>query len=222
MITDKMIADAAAELNDAMLRSLPEPSECVHVFSHTFERKMRRISSRANHPALHRVLKNAACFVLVIILGLASLMAISPTVRAAVIGWVKEQYETFTSFFFQGDTVENNTADYELSEIPKGYTLLDRIDVPGSTSIIYVNENNQLLQINYTNNPDLISLTVVHDCHEQSTIIIGNIVAELYLSTDPNQSTDLVWEYNNYLFSISGFLSEDELISLAEDIMNIK
>lgn len=222
MITDKMIADAAAELNDAMLRSLPEPSECVHVFSRTFERKMKRISSRANHPVLYRVLKNVACFVLVIILGLASLVAISPTVRAAVIGWVKEQYDTFTSYFFQGNTVENNTADYELSEIPEGYTLLDRIDIPGSTSIIYVNENSQLLQINYAAAPDCDSLTVVHDSHIHSTAMIGNIVANLYASTDPSQSTDLVWEYNNYLFSISGFLSEDELISLAEDIMNIK
>ena len=178
MITDKMIAEAAAELNEAMLRSLPEPSECNHQFSPAFERKMNRIVRRANHPIFYRMIKNVACFVLVILISFASLMALSPTVRAAVIGWVKEQYETFTSYFFQGDDVETNVEDYELSEIPEGYSLLDRIDIPGSTTIIYVNKTNQLLQINYSNDPNLDSLTVIHDTHIHTNVSIKRIPAD--------------------------------------------
>lgn len=222
MITDKMIAEAAAELNEAMLRSLPEPGECVHQFSSAFERKMKRILRRANHPMFYRIMKNVACFVLVILLGLASLVAISPTVRAAVIGWVKEQYETFTSYFFQGDDVETNVEDYELSEIPEGYSLLDRIDIPGSTTIIYVNEINQLLQINYSNDPNLDSLTVVHDTHIHTSVSIKRIPADLYTSTDPTRAHVLIWEKDNYIFSIVGFVNPDKLVSIAEDIISKK
>ena len=221
MITEKMLADAAAELNEAMLASLPDPSECVHVFSRAFERKMKHIIRKANHPVIYRLGRAAACFLLVFLLGLGSLMAVSPTVRAAVVGWVKEQYETFTSYFFQGGDMQTGTEDYELSEIPAGYTLLKRIDVPGSSTIIYVNDNHQFLQINYSSNPALVSITVAHDSHVHSTVTIGDIIADLYTSVDPKQSTALVWEYNNYLFYISGFLSEEELIDLAEDLMNI-
>lgn len=219
MITDEMIAEAAAELNEAMLKCLPEPSECDYQFSPAFERKMKHIMRRANHPMFYRIMKKVACFVLVALIGFASLMAISPAVRATVIGWVKEQYDTFTSYFFQGDDIETDAADYELSKIPEGYRLLDRIDIPGSTTVLYANQNNQLLQINYTTDPNLDSLIVVHDSHVHSTVMIGNIVADLYTPTDTDQTTDLVWEYENCLFSISGFLESDELILIAEDIL---
>lgn len=221
MITDKMIAEAAAELNNAMLRSLPEPSECDHQFSPAFERKMKRIVRRANHPWFYRITKSVACFLLVILISLASLMVISPTVRAAVIGWVKEQYETFTTYFFHGDDVAINAEDYELSKIPEGYTLLDRIHIAGSTTIIYVNQNNQILQINYSNDPNMDSLIVVHDSHVHTTVSVGNIGADLYTSIDSSQTNILVWEHGNSVFMISGFLDQNTLILLAKDIMSI-
>ena len=41
MITDEMIAEAAAELNQALIDSLPDPRDCKHHFSKKFERKMK-------------------------------------------------------------------------------------------------------------------------------------------------------------------------------------
>ena len=170
---------------------------------------------------MYRVMRSAACFILVVILAFASLLAISPTVRAAVVGWVKEQYETFTSYFFQGDELNTCGAIYELSKVPDGYTLSNRVEIPGSTMYIYVNEANQLLQFNYISEPNTGALTVVHDNHVHSSVILGNICADLYISTDSTQANGLVWQYDNALFILSGFLSPDELIMLAQDIMQI-
>lgn len=39
MITDEMLAEAAAELAEAINASLPAPEECHHQFSAKFERK---------------------------------------------------------------------------------------------------------------------------------------------------------------------------------------
>ena len=46
MITDKMLAQAAAELATAINESLPDPKDCTHEFSAEFERKMKRITRR--------------------------------------------------------------------------------------------------------------------------------------------------------------------------------
>ena len=54
MITDEMLAQAAAELADAINESLPDPSECNHQFSPRFERKMKRLIHGTNHPIMYR------------------------------------------------------------------------------------------------------------------------------------------------------------------------
>ena len=42
-ITDEMLRQAAHEVNEAMLASLPKPEECQHEFSPDFNRKMHEI-----------------------------------------------------------------------------------------------------------------------------------------------------------------------------------
>lgn len=221
MITEKMLAEAASELNDAMLRSLPEPDECSHVFSPAFERKMKRIVRKANHPVLYRTAKNVACFILVIVLSFALLMVCSPSVRASVIGWIKNQYEVYTTYSYQGQETESYTVNYELTEVPAGYTLLERIDIPGSSLTLYVNEENNILQIDYNHEGSFDALLFTHDAHRHSVVSIGNIAADAYISSDSTQANILIWEYDQTVFYISGYLDIETLISLAEQIMGI-
>lgn len=83
MITDKMLAQAAAELATAINESLPDPKDCTHEFSAEFERKMKRITRRANHPILYRTLRSVASIILVITIGFGSVLAVSAEARAA-------------------------------------------------------------------------------------------------------------------------------------------
>ena len=57
MISDAMLQQAAEELATAINESLPDPKECVFQFSPKFERKMKRLTRRANHPILYRNLR---------------------------------------------------------------------------------------------------------------------------------------------------------------------
>lgn len=95
MITDEMMAQAASELADAINESLPAPSECTHQFSPRFEKKMKRLIRRANHPTIYRALRSVASILLVIMIGFGSTLAVSAEAREIVFGWVKQQYENF-------------------------------------------------------------------------------------------------------------------------------
>ena len=69
MIGEERLRAAAAEADQAVLNSLPAASECEHKFSKSFEKKMRRISRRAQHPILCRLPKQVACVFLIAVLG---------------------------------------------------------------------------------------------------------------------------------------------------------
>lgn len=42
-ITDKMLAQAAKEVDEAILDQLPDPADCKHEFSPEFEQKMAAV-----------------------------------------------------------------------------------------------------------------------------------------------------------------------------------
>lgn len=45
-LTDEMLAQAAAEVDMAILDQLPDPADCHHDFSPEFERKMAAVVGR--------------------------------------------------------------------------------------------------------------------------------------------------------------------------------
>lgn len=48
MISDEELRQAAHEVNEAMLASLPRPEDCRHEFSQDFNRKMHEICPSIN------------------------------------------------------------------------------------------------------------------------------------------------------------------------------
>ena len=94
MINDTMLRQAAAELAIAMNESLPDPKECAHQFSPKFEKKIKRLTRRTNHPIIYRSLRRVASILLVVVIGFCSVLAVSAEVRATVLGWVKEQNQS--------------------------------------------------------------------------------------------------------------------------------
>ncbi|MBD5084624.1 MAG: DUF4367 domain-containing protein [Clostridiales bacterium] len=53
MISDKELREAARRHEKALLRTLPEPEDCEAVFSPDFERKMKKLIFRTDHPILY-------------------------------------------------------------------------------------------------------------------------------------------------------------------------
>ena len=105
MITDTILTQAAAELATAMNESLPDPKECVHQFFPKFEKKIKRLTRRANHPILYSSLQSIASILLVVIIVFCSVLAVSAEARATVFGWAKEQYQSCYEYFFEGEIV---------------------------------------------------------------------------------------------------------------------
>ena len=142
MISEEMLKKAAMEADQIIRDSLPSPAECEHDFSPSFQKKMRRIFRKAKHPVIYKLPKYATCFVLMVALVSSTWLTVDAEARAAFFAWIREQYETFVEYRFVGDTTQNdNSKQYELTQLPDGFFETNRMESKGNAVVIYQNES---------------------------------------------------------------------------------
>lgn len=226
MITDKMMQEAAEELYQALLTSLPDENQCSYQFSERFERRMKRLIRWAEHPLRHRILQRVASIALVLFLGFVTLLAISPSVRAAVFGWVREQYENFAAYYFDGAQMQSiESVEYELGILPDGYVEVHRNKTQNETNIYYAdNATNQIMNFTYTHRTGTYSYNLKLEGAEIVKVSVNGKEAEFYYYADGSQSNAIVWvdDENDTLFSIVAFVGKEEIITLAENIIMVE
>ena len=115
----QIMLDAARQEYGSLMEELPE-----HDFSPEFERKMRKLVCRANHPTWYRVVQTAACLILTAVLSGCAVLAISPEAREVFSGWVREVYETSFIYRFAGAEPETfGNILYRPTYVPEGWQL---------------------------------------------------------------------------------------------------
>ena len=76
---------------------------------------------RKTKPVWKLALQRVAVVLLVASLGFGSVVVVSPTVRAAVIRWVVEWYETHVVYRYSGDQMPAGMPLYEITDLPDAY-----------------------------------------------------------------------------------------------------
>ena len=152
MITEEMLCTAAArscELYSADLES-GYNADVLHEFSPAFEKKIRKLKRRADYPAFYRTMNRVASILLAILIAIGAWISVDAEARAAFFGWVKETYETFFVYRFSDDIdISVETDRYEPSWIPEGYEKSRESDLGGKITIVYKNQDGQLLRFHY-------------------------------------------------------------------------
>lgn len=224
MISDERLREAAQKVEESMLASLPDPEECKVPPPPEVERKMEKRSRRASHPIRHRVMKAVACFLLVVLVGGGSVLALSADARAAFVGWVRDVYQSYETWFVYHFTGENNTVSEDISYhptwIPQDYAELETLDMFNQTNIIYENAVGLSMTFGYSLNPEAINVYVENTNVQTKRVLVGNTPADLYLDNSAGESNILTWVDSNTdtIFWIVAQLDEDELIKIAESV----
>ena len=220
MMTDKLLAEACAELNEAMLRSLPAPEECDPRFSQSFQRKMARVTRRANHPIPYRVMQRVASFLLVLFLGFMTVLAVSPAARAAFDSWIRETYESFFVYTFAEKS--NGPAPnrkYYISELPEGYVEIASSLENYTGLCIYINEGDAVIALNYAYGGGSV-FYVEKEGYTVKSVTVAGHPGEVYVDHESNPVNGIFWvdEEKQIMFCISAQLTEEELIAAAESV----
>jgi len=225
LITDEMLRAAAARSNEMLVEYYEldyNPSE-EHEFSPQFEKKMKRMTRRANHPILYRSMQRIASIFLVLFIGGVAWLSVDVKARAVFLGWVREIYETFIVYRFEGNSTSTLTEDYFPSWLPEGYTKFSTDDSGNSVTIAYINSEDQGLIFCYSKNQKDINWFV--DANEQTVkqVYVNQLQADLYISKSSKIANSIVWiSSDNTAFFISAYLDEADLIKVAEGVKKNK
>lgn len=223
MITEEMLTAAALELSDTMNKYMPSPEDCVHTFSLRFHRKMRKVIRKAEHPVLYQFARKAAAIVLIIFLGFMTLIAVSPSVRADVVGWIKEKYRSFITYYFvEHNSVEYYKSKYEVSPIPEGYSITYSDHNTGYGRITYQN-NNKMVRISYITDPTKTQIYLDTENINLSETNYNGVTLDIYTDQNKSGNSTIIayFENNQVLCFLAGNVSENELIDFLENFKKI-
>ena len=223
MISNDFIRQATEEYHEETMTAIPTENEIDHVFSDRFEENMKSVIKKNNHPQLNRILRMAASFALVILIAGGSVMALSPTARAAVLGWLFGRESDAYVYRSTGtDTNEETLTTYDFAEVPEGYTLHQNFLMPNSGLVIYSEESTgRLLKVFFAPNDGSGALYLIPEDATLIPIQLGDISADFYLSNIEDESSTIVWTdpENDYLVTVDGFFSQEDLVEMALNLV---
>ena len=220
----KTLKQAAKQADELLLSGLPAPEDCAAGFSAEFEENLSR--RLAVEKSGHTAVKQAACFLLAFVLAGGGLFTVSPAVRAAALGWLRESYGTVSVYLFQKRS-PGKLGTYRLSEVPEGYTLWSESQSKDAYSVIYENEDGLFFTLSYMIQPSNGTSAFSVDQMEHLSmhkVVVQETVGDFYLCEDGITSNSLVWadEGSGILFHLAGWFTEAELIRLANCINLVK
>lgn len=219
MISDEMLKEAAEDVTMALIDSLPVPAENEHIFSKRFEKKMKKLIRKTDHPVRYRIIQSSIAAVLALVIAFGSILAVSPSARAAVVNWLKETVGSWTHYTSApGESQTGHEAAYELTSIPDGYTLAMENVSDSGKACAFTNQAGQILQFTYIVGGKYTDLYLITSSCQFSNVQWGNITVDVYIANDQSKSNSIVWEEGDVLFCISAFLEQDELVELIDHV----
>lgn len=231
--TDEMLKKASDIALRATIDSYPDPSELHHDFTPKVERNIMRIIGKNRRSGLSRVLRSVACLVLVSAIAFALVLSFKTEVRAAVFGWVREQFGSFDRYYFDdGDTAnaaynsagETNTVQYVPTWIPDDFEFVGVTERNDGKTYFYVNDQNVYLNITYlldSNGPTYLPET---NGAKKSEVLINGNYGIMYIFEDAPENNTIVWtdSSTDTVLMVSGELDENELINIAINVKTMK
>lgn len=140
---DEMLRRGLMEANlaqyETVLERLPEWEPD---FSSMYRRERMRLLAdpwgwvrRRERPLWRQIARNVACVLLACTVAFGALMAVSPTVRAAVMSWLREfggNSVTYSTNPYLSDPAPEDASlqDWQITWLPEGYTLWDFYTTP--------------------------------------------------------------------------------------------
>ena len=199
--------------------ALTVPSELEdYKFSKRFERNMRRIIRRQRHAYFKytdTLAKQVASIAVLMLVCLTITVFSIKGLREPFIDFVVETFEKFTSIFVEKDEPVK-TAEFETmlpQYIPEGYEAQEPIIDDNLYTLIYKNDDCNLIYKQRYENLWLLQMNT--ESIEYEKMYINEIECVFY---ENNGTNFLIFNSDDYTFSIEGNVSKEELIKIAESI----
>ena len=213
----KILKESAQLANEEWLNSLPKEPE-KHAFSERFEWRIRKIPEQHFLPTplwVKQVPKYAASFLLFGLCSSGLLFATNVNARNSVVEWLEEN---ILHIEYQGNNYLSGL-NFEPTWIPDGYAFQETIVLENMIFLNYYNEKGENLTFSYFKGTTLADLQIEPEAVFRRVKIQNNPGYVQIFGSNAIQN-QITWfdEKNNIVFSISGPVSENDLMRMAESV----
>lgn len=218
LFTDEALEAALTTIQKKHLDDLLDSME-PHDFSEEFEQKMSKFQRQERrHAQLRRLTRWAVAALLAVAMGLGLFFTVSTEARADALTWLRREYSRYTSYLFKGD--QDQIPRYVLTWVPEGCELYKEENTVDQT-YVYYDPDDPARGFTVAVMPLSDDRGMVLDGTEDAEITmlqIRDCSAQLY--TFPDHYI-LIWMDENagVVFSVTGTLSTEELLQIAEGLV---
>ena len=222
LFTDEELKIAVQSVRVAMLKSLPEPSECAPDFSVNFLIKLQKMIGREKRIIKTKaVLRTVAAALVFIILGATILFATNPQAYADFKKWVREIYENNVVYKFFEDNAQRNLPEYTFGWLPNGWEITD-IKHLETVSYTAAGNGNDTFYLAYSFIDSGTEIVAVGEEIVSEKVKVGKSDADFYADQSSDSGNLLVWIDDDIVFCLNANLDKQIMIRIAENIKSTK
>ena len=178
-----------------------DESSIDFTFSEKFIKRMDKLI-RAQRKSYYKFINTTAKRAAVIFAAIITLFTASLSVKAIrepVVKFIKQVYETFIHYTFEGDTVEIITKEYTITQMLDGYEQFDKLTSENTIATTYKNKLGDTIIFTQMTTEYSIGYFVDNESGEQYTETVDDIEIEFKEWYDTKTA---IWANDGYVFSI--------------------
>lgn len=194
----------------------------IYSFSTDFQIRMKKLLTKDRRRGSFKnvmIYSRKVASILIIILGLLfGTLLFNTEVRAAVGKVLVEWYDKFTSFTFRNDEIIVEKKDWTLEYLDEGY-VQNNYEVLGNvTNVEFINSQGDKIRFSYRPENSITNISVDNENHEIGRYVILDNEAFSIAAVDDRFDNGIIWNMDDYTFSLWGKIPINELKKIAESI----
>ena len=170
-------------------------------FSDRFNNRMEKLIKAQRKPYWKFISTTSkrAAVIFVAILTLFTAAFSVKAIREPIIKFIKQVYESFTQYSFDGDTVETINKEYTITKMLDGYELIDKLTSDNTIATTYKNELGDTIIFTQMTTEYSTGYLVDNESGEQYTETVDSIEIDFKEWYDTKTA---IWANDGYVFSI--------------------
>lgn len=189
------------------------------IFSERFNKRMAKLirsQKKVYYNFVNTAYKRVAIICVVLLTMLTTACSVK-AIREPIVNFFTEVYESFTRYFFEGDTVNTITKEYDLNVLLDGFVQTEKIESEISITKVYENNSGDIFEFIQTITDDTEATFDTQNAKKHSIIVSGMMI-DIYES---DYVKTALWTKDEYMFNLTCYGNVD-LDVIKEIVSNIK
>lgn len=195
-----------------------DESRIDFTFSEYFNKRMEKLirsQKKVYYNFVNTAYKRVAIICVVILTMMTTACSVK-AIREPIVNFIKQVYETFTHYSYDGDTTDKITKEYTI-KLPEGFNITNETKNNSLITKEYINDSGDIIEFKQMATESSTGYFVDNENGNIETKIINGIKIEFKKRYDTQSA---IWTQNGYVFVIDcyGNISYDTIKQMIESL----